>query len=172
MGLAFKKKSNLFFCCEMTFLFYKMLKLLILSQALALQNAIMCVPPSFRPKLVSMKCVLLFCIIFNYLGHDVTGFLIQRKCFSSTSIFLFFSIPSLQVFLALIWFVIFAFFGMFLSDTSSLNLCCISSFAVLEKLLLPVCLFLASSFLVENFTFLMYSELSLIRLYLAVSVGF
>lgn len=175
MGLALKKKiikSNLFFHCEITFLFYKMLELLILSQALTLQGAITCVPPSFRSKLVSVKCVLLFCIIFNYLGHDVTGFLIQLKCFSSSSIFLFFSIPSFQVFLALIWFVIFVFFSMFLSDKFSSNIRCITSFAVLEKLLLPMCLFLASSFLVENFTFLMYSELSLIRLFLAVSVGF
>lgn len=115
--------------------------------------------------------VLLICIIFSYLGHDVTGFLIQLRHFSSAS-FLFFCIPNVQVFLALIWFVIFAVFSMLLSDKSSLNICCISSSAVLEKLLLPMCLFLASNFHVKNLTFLMYSELSLIRLYLAVSVGF
>lgn len=116
--------------------------------------------------------VLLICIIFSYLGHDVTGFLIQLRHFSSASIFLFICIPSVQVFLALIWFVIFAVFSMLSSDKSSLNICCISSSAVLEKLLLPMCLFLASNFHVKNLTFVMYGELSLIRLYLAVSVGF
>lgn len=77
-----------------------------------------------------------------------------------------------QVFLALIRFVISAAFSMLLSDKSSLNICCISSSSVLEKLLPPMCLFLASNFHVDNVTFLMYSELSLIGLYLAVSVGF
>ena len=108
--------------------------------------------------------VLLFCIVCSYLGDDITGFLIQLRHFSSTSIFLFFCIPSVQVFLALIRFVIFAVFSVFLSDKSSLNICCISSSAVLEKLLLPTCLSLASNFHVENLSFLMYSELSLIRL--------
>lgn len=116
--------------------------------------------------------VLRFCTVFSYLGHDVTGFLIQLRHFSSTSIFLFFCILDIQVFLALIWFVTFAVFSMLLSDKSSLNICCVSASAVLEKILLPMWLFLASSFRAENLTFLMYSELSLMRLYLAVSVGF
>lgn len=36
--------------------------------------------------------VLIFCIIFSYLGHDVTGFLIQLRHLSSACIFLFFCI--------------------------------------------------------------------------------
>lgn len=41
--------------------------------------------------------VLIFCIIFSYLGHDVTGFLIQLGHFSSTHIFLFFCITGSSI---------------------------------------------------------------------------
>lgn len=87
--------------------------------------------------------VLLFCVIFSYLGHDVNALFffnsIQALCQVAEYLFLFFCIPSVEVFLILVCFAcifFFSVFSMLLSDKSSLNICCISSSAILGKLLL------------------------------------